>query len=164
MKSVVGIGSTFLFNLQFKKSKKKAGHTVVPEIVADFSSLAGFRILLVEDNEINVIVARKFMQKWGLHIDCAANGTEAVEKVIENHYDLVLMDLEMPKMDGYEATKVIRSIADDKFKQLPIIALTASLLTEINKQILEAGIDDYVAKPFSPIELHSKIRQYLHIN
>jgi len=164
VKSVVGIGSTFLFNLQFKKSKKKVGHTAVPEIVADFSSLAGFRILLVEDNEINVIVARKFMQKWGLHIDCAANGTEAVEKVIENHYDLVLMDLEMPKMDGYEATKVIRSIADDKFKQLPIIALTASLLTEINKQILEAGIDDYVAKPFSPLELHSKIRQYLHIN
>jgi CheY-like chemotaxis protein len=134
----------------------------VPGVVSDFSSLAGYKILLVEDNEINVIVARKFMQKWGLHIDCAVNGTEAVEKVIDNHYDLVLMDLEMPKMDGYEATKVIRSIGDDKFKQLPIIALTASLLTEINKQILEAGIDDYVAKPFSPTELHSKIRQYLH--
>nr|WP_294875376.1 ATP-binding protein [uncultured Pedobacter sp.] len=162
VKSTVGMGASFLFNLQFKKSKKKVGDTSIPNIVSDFSSLAGYRILLVEDNEINVIVARKFMQKWGLHIDCAGNGTEAVEKVIDNHYDLVLMDLEMPKMDGYEATKVIRSIGDDKFKQLPIIALTASLLTEINKQILEAGIDDYVAKPFSPTELHSKIRQYLH--
>ncbi|MEJ2904987.1 hybrid sensor histidine kinase/response regulator [Pedobacter panaciterrae] len=162
VKSTVGMGASFLFNLQFKKSKKKAGDISVPGVVSDFSSLAGYKILLVEDNEINVIVARKFMQKWGLHIDCAVNGTEAVEKVIDNHYDLVLMDLEMPKMDGYEATKVIRSIGDDKFKQLPIIALTASLLTEINKQILEAGIDDYVAKPFSPTELHSKIRQYLH--
>lgn len=162
VKSMVGMGASFIFNLQFKKSKKKVSDTSIPKVVSDFSSLAGYKILLVEDNEINVIVARKFMQNWGLHIDCAGNGTEAVEKVIDNHYDLVLMDLEMPKMDGYEATKVIRSIGDDKFKQLPIIALTASLLTEINKQILEAGIDDYVAKPFSPTELHSKIRQYLH--
>nr|WP_068890525.1 response regulator [Pedobacter panaciterrae] len=164
VKSTVAKGSSFMFNLQFKKSKKKVANVRIPEIVPDFLNLSGYKILLVEDNEINVIVARKFMQKWGLHIDCAGNGTEAVEKVIENHYDLVLMDLEMPKMDGYEATKVIRSIGDDKFKQLPIIALTASLLTEINKQILEAGIDDYVAKPFSPTELHSKIKQYLQLD
>lgn len=162
VKSTIGMGASFLFNLQFKKSKKKAGNVPTTKIVSDFSGLAGYKILLVEDNEINVIVARKFMQNWGLLIDCAENGTEAVEKVIDNHYDLVLMDLEMPKMDGYQATKVIRSIGDDKFKQLPIIALTASQLSEINRQILEAGIDDYVAKPFSPTELHSKIRQYLH--
>ncbi|NRF40609.1 response regulator [Pedobacter foliorum] len=164
VKSSIGVGSSFSFNLQFKKSKKKRDSVHLPESSMDFSSLAGYKVLLVEDNEINVIVASKFMQKWGLHIDCAWTGTEAVEKVIENHYDLVLMDLEMPKMDGFEATKVIRSIADDKFKQLPIIALTASLLTEISKQILEAGIDDYVAKPFSPTELHAKIRLHLQIS
>jgi len=164
VKSSVGVGSSFSFNLQFKKSKKKHESADLPESPFNFSSLAGYKVLLVEDNEINVIVASKFMQKWGLHIDCAWTGTEAVEKVIENHYDLVLMDLEMPKMDGFEATKVIRSIADDKFKQLPIIALTASLLSEINKQILEAGIDDYVAKPFSPTELHAKIRLHLQIS
>ena len=162
VRSSVGLGSSFSFNLQFKKSKRKPDNIHLPEPVC-FSSLAGYKILLVEDNEVNVIVASKFMQKWGLHIDCAGTGTEAVEKVIENHYDLVLMDLEMPKMDGFEATKVIRSIADDKFKQLPIIALTASLLTEISRQILEAGIDDYVAKPFSPTELHAKIRLHLQI-
>lgn len=157
--STLGKGSTFFFDLQFKKSKKKSGYTM-PALI--FESLAGFKVLLVEDNEINTIVAGKFMKKWDLEIDYAIHGVEALEKVKENEYDVVLMDLQMPKMDGYEASTAIRNLPGKRFKELPIIALTASVLAEINKQVVDAGMNDYISKPFNPMELYSKIAKYVH--
>lgn len=157
--STLGKGSTFFFDLQFKRSKKKSGYTM-PALI--FESLAGFKVLLVEDNEINTIVAGKFMKKWDLEIDYAIHGAEALEKVKENEYDVVLMDLQMPKMDGYEASTAIRNLPGKRFKELPIIALTASVLAEINKQVVDAGMNDYISKPFNPMELYSKIAKYVH--
>lgn len=160
VESTLGKGSTFSFELTFQKSVKKQSHQHIGPVV-EFTSLAGNKVLLVEDNEINVMVASKFMQKWDLEIDYAVTGAEAVEKVKENHYDLVLMDLQMPVMDGYTASKVIRNFPDERFKKLPIVALTASVLAEINRKVLAAGMNDYVSKPFNPFELYSKIIKYL---
>lgn len=156
--STLGKGSSFFFDLQFKKSNKKSGYTM-PALV--FESLAGFKVLLVEDNEINTIVAGKFMKKWDLDIDYAIHGIEALEKVKKNEYDVVLMDLQMPKMDGYEASTAIRNLSGKRFKELPIIALTASVLAEINTQVMDAGMNDYISKPFNPMELYSKIAKYV---
>ena len=156
--STLGKGSSFFFDLQFRKSRKKGGYTM-PALV--FESLAGFKVLLVEDNEINTIVAGKFMKKWGLDIDYAIHGVEALEKIKKNQYDVVLMDLQMPKMDGYEASTAIRNLSGKRFKELPIIALTASVLAEINNQVMDAGMNDYISKPFNPMELYSKIAKYV---
>ncbi|MGY0041101.1 response regulator [Pedobacter sp. NJ-S-72] len=117
--------------------------------------------MLVEDNEINTIVASKFMKKWDLEIDYAVDGIEALEKVKEVKYDLILMDLQMPKMDGYTASRAIRNLAGKRFKEVPIIALTASVLAEINRKVLKSGMNDFVSKPYNPAELYSKIAQYL---
>lgn len=162
LESILGEGSTFSFNLIFGKStKKSAYHYVGP--LHDFISLAGYKVLLVEDNEINIMVASKFMQKWGLEVDYAMTGLEAVEKVKANHYHLVLMDLQMPLMDGYTASKIIRSLPEKRLKELPIVALTASVLAEIGKKVIDAGMNDHLSKPFNPTELYSKITQYLWI-
>lgn len=159
VESTLGKGSSFFFDLQFRKSRKKSGY-IMPALV--FESLAGFKVLLVEDNEINTIVASKFMKKWDLDIDYAIHGIEALEKIKKNKYDVILMDLQMPKMDGYEASKAIRDLSGKRFKELPIIALTASVLAEINNQVTDAGMNDYISKPFNPMELYSKIAKYVH--
>lgn len=160
VESILGEGSKFYFDLAFKKSTKKTGYGYVTPTL-EFDSLAGYRILLAEDNEINKVVASKFMKKWDLEIDHAGNGAEALEKVIEKEYDMVLMDLQMPKMDGYTASRAIRDLPGARFKELPIIALTASVLAEINRKVLDAGMNDYVSKPFNPMELYTKITQYI---
>jgi signal transduction histidine kinase len=156
VESEPGKGAVFGFSLKFK-----IGTKVTTGPLADFLALAGYRVLLAEDNEINVLVASRFIKKWGLEMDCAGTGTEAFEKVRDNQYDLVLMDLEMPKMDGYEASRMIRNIPGEKFKQLPIIALTASVLSEVNTKVIDAGMNDYVAKPFDPTELYNKMVYHL---
>ncbi|ETZ22421.1 PAS domain-containing hybrid sensor histidine kinase/response regulator [Pedobacter sp. V48] len=160
LESALGKGSTFSLNLTFRKGIKKSGRQYSGPI-QEFISLAGYKVLLVEDNEINIMVASKFMQKWDLEIDYAATGIEAVEKVKANEYHLVLMDLQMPEMDGYTASQIIRNIPGKT--QLPIVALTASVLAEINEKVLDSGMNDHVSKPFNPMELYSKIIQYLRI-
>lgn len=161
--SAVGKGSTFSFDLVFRKGIKKSG-LLYKGPIQEFASLAGYKVLLVEDNDINVKVASKFMQKWGLEVDYALTGKEAVEKVMANQYHLVLMDLQMPEMDGYTACKFIRDMPDKRTRQLPIVALTASVLAEISKRVIDSGMNDYISKPFNPVELYTKITRYLRIN
>lgn len=156
-----GKGSEFSFRLPLKRSQLKSLHKKAMVSSTDFSSLAGYKVLLTEDNEVNILVASKFMQKWGLEIDYARTGLEAVEKIKMHSYDLILMDLQMPVMDGYTATYEIRAMEGQRFKNIPIIALTASVLAEIKVKVLESGMNDYLSKPFSPMELYSKIAHYL---
>jgi len=165
LESREGEGSVFSFTLAFRKSSKKPQETggFYMGMTQDFGSLAGYKILLVEDNEANTVMATKLMQKWELEIARAPTGVEAVDMVAQDHYDLVLMDLQMPRMDGYEATRRIRSLAGERYQQIPIIALTASAMAETKGKVIEAGMNDYISKPFNPAELYAKIVRYLSL-
>ncbi|SDB88591.1 PAS domain S-box protein [Williamwhitmania taraxaci] len=166
LKSTPETGSVFFFNLWLEI--EKTPHTIIPKekiIEPTFprdgeQPLQGFSVLVVEDNEINKLIVKKFLIKWGAEFHHAENGQIAVEMANENYYNLILMDIEMPVMGGYEATQMIRS-GKSKCKTIPIIALTASALPDIQKRILEAGMNDYLLKPFNPNNLRHKISEWV---
>ncbi|MBN1847588.1 MAG: response regulator [Deltaproteobacteria bacterium] len=122
------------------------------------------RILLVEDNKVNQKLATRLLEKFGYRSDIAVNGKRAVKALETAHYDLVLMDIQMPEMDGIEATKIIR---DPKSKvknhEIPIIAMTAYVMTEDREKCLQAGMNDYLTKPINPQELEEVIEEYLFL-
>jgi PAS domain S-box-containing protein len=122
----------------------------------------GARILVAEDNPVNQQVARGILRKLGLSVDIAANGREAVEAVCRQHYDLVLMDVQMPEMDGYTATRLIRDSGYPVRNQhIPIIALTAHAMQGEREKCIAAGMDDYLAKPFSIQALSDTLLKWL---
>jgi CheY-like chemotaxis protein len=118
-------------------------------------------VLVVDDNQINRLLINKVLTKWGVTADFAENGLQAIEKIENNrNYDVVLMDVYMPEMGGIEATQVIRSKNEPYFQQLPIIALTASMLISERTEINAAGMNDYILKPFEPKSLFEKLSAY----
>jgi signal transduction histidine kinase len=150
-------GSTFFFEQTFEKGAMLTSKVAVAELAnADEKPLSGLEILLVEDNLVNVMVAQKYLERWGALVEVAYNGLEAVNKLDLTRHDLVLIDLHMPVMDGYEASKKMRING----ARIPIIALTANLADEIRDQTLIAGINDIVVKPFLPDELYRKVLHY----
>ncbi len=162
VRSKVGLGSVFTFSLTFglpvqsAKVSYKLPETVEPAV----QDLHDTRILLVEDNKMNQLVICKFLQKWGVQIDIAENGLEAINKLKESQYEVVLMDLQMPQMDGYKAAQYIRTRMDAPTRAVPIVALTASALLDVKRKVMEAGMNDFITKPFDPRELHLKILKY----
>jgi CheY-like chemotaxis protein len=117
-------------------------------------------ILLVEDNDVNQLVATKYLQRLGLQPAVASNGLEAIEQAKNKIFDLILMDLQMPEMNGYDATKAIRNLSPH-YKTIPIIALTAAAYSEIRDKINDAQITAFIHKPFSPEDLRLMIDKYL---
>jgi len=115
----------------------------------------------VEDNLVNQKIVSKYLAKWEAGTEIAENGKVAVEMVAKNHYDVVLMDLHMPEMSGYEATLKIRAMKDDYYKDLPIIALTASVFLEDREKIFQFGMSGFITKPFNPKELFWTISPFL---
>jgi len=164
LKSEVGKGSTFWFDIEFPVSSEKmeAPNTngLLAQEMADDAKqqlLAGAQILLVEDNSLNIKVAASFLIRWGASVDVALNGEEALEKLDATKHHLVLMDLHMPVMDGYVATRKLR----ERGETLPIIALTASLAKEVEGDAYKAGLDAIIVKPFNPDELRETIWRQL---
>jgi signal transduction histidine kinase/BarA-like signal transduction histidine kinase len=160
--SIVEKGSVFYFTLWFKKSQRTDASNgtnirkTVPE--GDFNKA---RVLLVEDDDMNIIVIRKFLNKWNVEPVLCRNGRQALDRLQEGDFDLILMDLQMPEMDGYTASKFIRRLDGVKYKDIPILALTASSLGEVKEQITKAGMNDFVSKPFTPTDLYNKLSYYL---
>ena len=160
LESEKGKGSNFWFVLKLEVVHNE---DVQKEVYLSSSegSLKGKRILLVEDNSINQLVAKNFLDKWEVSTVIASNGLEAIEKLKVGYYDIVLMDLQMPVMDGFEATRQIREFEDVEKRNIPIVALTASALLEVQNQVKEASMNGFVAKPFNPDDLYSKIAVHL---
>ncbi|MGB0057956.1 MAG: response regulator [Methyloceanibacter sp.] len=133
------------------------------EIVAgpsfDIDRMRGARVLLVEDNEINQEVAIGQLEDAEVFVDLAENGAEAVRMARENDYDVVLMDMQMPVMDGIEATRILRS--DARFQTLPIIAMTANALVSDRELCLQAGMNDHIAKPIDPDQLFGVLMRWI---
>lgn len=155
--STVGVGTNFHFSVPMGFSD---GQSIAQKpVVADKERL-NLVVLLAEDNLANQEIARAFLVRWGVRVDIANNGKEAVEMISKKPYDLVLMDVRMPVLDGYEATRQIREKKETYFKNVPIIALTASTLTESRAKMEESGMTDAISKPFDPQDLFDKIISY----
>ncbi|SEM60460.1 Signal transduction histidine kinase [Mucilaginibacter gossypiicola] len=153
-----GVGSIFYFIQTFEKGDDipEAVNVNVKQDAAD-KLLDGISILLVDDNPMNVLVAQTYLKRWGATTDVATNGQEALDKLDTSKHRLVLMDLQMPVMDGYESTKKMRLNGVN----IPIIALTANLPKDVEDEAYNTGFDDIVMKPFLPDELHSKVLHYV---
>jgi PAS domain S-box-containing protein len=123
----------------------------------DEQSFQGLKVLVAEDNEVNVFVLSRFLRKWGIEFDVVDTGRRALEKITTSDYDLVLMDLQMPEMDGFEATRLIRLLPSERLSRLPIIALSASSRALLGSRIASAGFTDFIGKPFEPEELFMKL-------
>lgn len=151
-----GKGSTFTFELTYAKSEVQQ-----PEIkddkAIDFDSLSTLRVLIAEDNEINILLAQAILQGWRFEVDVARNGLEAVQLVQQHNYDVILMDIQMPEMSGIDATQLIRSNSDPNKANIPIIALTANALKGDSDKYLSAGMNDYISKPFEEEQLYQKL-------
>jgi signal transduction histidine kinase/CheY-like chemotaxis protein len=155
--SEIGRGSNFGFVLEMPIFNKNASSSVLTSTSSYVEkNFTGLKVLLVEDNLINVKVADKILKQWGVEVEVAMNGLIATEKHKSGSYDLILMDLSMPVMDGYEATTIIRS----SNSTIPIIALTASTSYLSLEKALQIGINEYITKPFSPKELNVKLSKY----
>jgi len=161
LQSEIGKGSNFSFILNvpyFTNTTDLKNDIFYHDFIEE--NLEGLRILLVEDNLINVKVAEKILSQWNVTVDVALNGLIAIEKYEPGKYDIVLMDLAMPVMDGYEATINIRI----KDVSVPIIALTASASYGYLEKAMLLGINEYIIKPFNPKELNIKLRKYFKNN
>ena len=122
-------------------------------------------VLVVDDNQINRLLISKVLSRWGITMEFAENGEQAVEMIESSHnFDVVLMDVHMPVMDGVEATRIIRAKDETFYKQLPIIALTASMLISEINEIHECGMNDYILKPFDPKGLYDKLAKYQKVS
>ena len=156
LRSEPGKGSEFRFVLTFGipefSSKAPAG-----DASESYSGLEGKKILVAEDNKINFFVANKFLTGWGVNVTHAENGKIALDILEKESFDLVIMDLHMPVMDGVEATRVIRNSEDQRINTIPVIALTAAIMSESHDKIEDLSINDYVLKPFKPKDLFDKI-------
>ena len=159
VESKLGKGTTFWFDLKFDKLIKKELIRIDPEQETQFD-LKGMKLLVVDDNQMNLMVIEQFFDKWNVQYDSATNGNQAVEKVKVKAYDVVLMDLQMPVMNGYEAVAEIRKLGGGH-SNLPIIALSASVSNEVIVKVVDAGMDDYLSKPFDPIDLYLKLNKLL---
>lgn len=171
-----GQGSTFFFTLRLEEARD------VPEesLMADMDILlatqenaalhalrlnAGSRILVVEDNPINQEISRLMLEKYGMLVDMAENGREALDRVGQQTYSLILMDMQMPVMGGEEATRCLRDLADlpgfEWLEHTPIIAITANAMSEDRERCLKAGMNDHLAKPFDPAALRDMLLRWL---
>ncbi|SEJ73992.1 PAS domain S-box-containing protein [Cyclobacterium xiamenense] len=161
LESKLGEGSTFWFDVAFEIQDAGTQLKAKDEVDSD-RKLEHKKILVAEDNQVNQILLKKYLSKWGVGEICfAANGKIALDHFFKTDFDMVLLDLQMPEMDGFEVAKIIRKLDLLSKRNVPIIALTASSLLEVKDQLEASGMDDYISKPFTPENLYGKIIKYL---
>lgn len=163
LESVYEKGSTFSFVLHFEKSNPKAViNQPATEMILE-GSLKGIKILLAEDNRVNQLFASELMSEWGADLDIADNGQIALELYLKNHYDIILMDIQMPEVDGIDATQIIRNQFPKNKQNIPIIAITANSNNGDEHKYKEYGMNDVIFKPYNSTKLYKKIQKYLSV-
>lgn len=155
LESKVGEGSKFHFTLDLKIASEKK--EVKVEVISKHK-LEKKKVLLVEDNEINIMVGKQVLENAGIEVTTAINGKEGVECALNEEYDAILMDIQMPVMDGYSATEEIRK----QDKETPILALSASVFMEVKERIFQSGMNGFVFKPFVPEDLLSELENTIN--
>jgi signal transduction histidine kinase/CheY-like chemotaxis protein len=155
VKSEKGKGSVFFFEIELGIVD---GNNISNSnnVKLDFN-LQGKKILLVEDTPFNVLFATQLLDDWNANVEVAENGLVATEMVMANGYDIILMDLQMPVMDGYSASRKIREFNS----KIPIVALTASATSNVRQKVADAGMQDYVTKPFNPDDFYTRLKKHL---
>ena len=164
VQSKPGDGSTFKISIPLKIANAEELNPKQVDNHQDLEKLKGKRVLLVEDNDLNAEIAIELLSEKGIIIERADNGVTCIEmlnKAKQDYYSLILMDIQMPIMNGYETTKRIRVLEDDKKSQIPIIAMTANAFEEDRKMALASGMNDYVAKPIDMNVLLMTIIKYI---
>ena len=154
IESQLGVGTTVRLEFENRIAEPVLPQAELPEEKP--VSLEGKKILLVEDNELNREIATEILEEEGILLDTAEDGDVAVEKMktaFAGQYDLILMDIQMPKMNGYEATRAIRKLPDPYASRIPIVAMTANAFDEDKKNAYEAGMDGHIAKPINVAQL-----------
>ena len=160
--SVIDHGSEFIVELPCKISTLPAKKEPLPEEKPDFH---GKRVLLAEDNEMNQMIAEAILTESGLDVEIANDGTEAVEKMTSmpaGYYDIILMDIQMPNLNGYEATKRIRAMEDKKKAGIPIVAVTANVFEEDRQLVIDAGMNGHLAKPYDIPAIIETLKKLLY--
>ncbi|KZS40218.1 hypothetical protein AWE51_04480 [Aquimarina aggregata] len=150
-KSKPGIGSVFQFSIQYTKSQFKSTEKNQKSIISnqDTTDISGMRVLVVEDNKMNQFFLKQLLLNWNIEVHLAENGKIALEKIEHSVYDLILMDMHMPVMDGPETAMKIRKSPNAAIKQIPIIACSADVFPESKKKAIASGMDFYLTKPLS---------------
>lgn len=152
VESQPGSGSSFIFRIPYGIS---SGNTSVTETVNEMVQglPAGLRILVAEDNDINRFILQKILRQWNVQPEFAETGTEAVDKASAKEYDIILMDIEMPGMNGYRATEIIRNEFTGPMRNVPIVAMTGHAMQGERQKCMDSGMTDYLSKPFQPEDL-----------
>lgn len=167
IESTPGTGSTFSFTCAFELCEEPLGqgNALVQQDASQMQEaariLAGARVLLVEDNEVNQEVALALLEDLGIAAQVAGDGEEAVALCREHAYDIVLMDMQMPVMDGLSATRIIRTMSGHGPEVLPILAMTANAMNDDRQRCIEAGMNDHISKPIDPHVLRQKLVEWL---
>lgn len=164
VESKIGVGSTFTVTIPCRIASEEEAQAKRAADPADRESLRGTRILLTEDNDLNAEIATELLQEEGCTVDRAKDGVECVdmlEKAADGTYQLILMDVQMPVMNGYDAAKKIRRMDDPQKANIPIVAMTANAFSEDKQVALDAGMNDHIAKPIDMSVLVPTLRKYL---
>jgi PAS domain S-box-containing protein len=148
--SVEKQGTTFTFTITLGKVEPNQQSA---NLGTGTNAFTGYKVLVVDDNDINILIAKRILSKWGIEVGVASSGEEAIEQVKKNEFDLILMDIKMPGIDGYETTGMIRKLPGAYYQSVPIVALTASSIYEENGMYEQSGMNGHLMKPFNPDDI-----------
>ncbi len=152
-------GSKFWFDIEFKRSQTKREPLTSKSYIRETEAI-DLKVLVAEDNRLNAMLLKKLFKKWEIEYVIANNGQELLDEYAKDDYNIILMDLQMPILDGYETTREIRKLSDPHKAQIPIIALTAFSESEVGEKLKNYKMDGYVSKPFNVNELHKLLKFY----
>jgi len=158
--SIEGKGSKFYFSLKLEEGEETEANLDEKNIESMKKSIRGMKALIVDDNKMNRLILEKFLNKWGMTYESVEDGIKALDYISKEDFDIILLDIQMPVMDGFEVARNIRLMDSESIQKVPVIALSADVFSNVYNKIIESGMDDFVSKPLNPNELIEVIYKY----